>query len=212
MAEMIGGELRLPPRPDAGLGARHDPSVGDQQINAPTRRQEPFGEPGDTLEIAQIEPVDLNTVDPSPRRGSRRGAAGRHHHTGAGADQGAVVSNPMPEYPPVTTASRPVKSMPSSTSAAVVVTPNPEPTGRCAEGTVPRYGTENAATNTTRQVCIIAAENPDAFASKFACHATSRAVCCADPIGGIGRGRKGGYTVAVMLWGTGAGEAPGGGT
>ena len=44
VAEMIGRELRLPPRPDTGLGARHDPGVGDQQIDAPTRRQEPFGE------------------------------------------------------------------------------------------------------------------------------------------------------------------------
>jgi len=39
--------------------------------------------------------------------------------------------------------------MPWSTSAAVVAAPNPEPTGRCAEATLPRYGTENAATNTT---------------------------------------------------------------
>ena len=89
VAEMIGRELRLPPGPDTGLGARHDPGVGDQQINAPTRRQEPFGERGDTVEIAQIELVDLNTVDTSQRLGSRGGAAGRHHDTGAGADQGA---------------------------------------------------------------------------------------------------------------------------
>ena len=86
---MIGRELRLPPGPDPGLGARHDPGVGDQQINPPTRRQEPFGERGDTVEIAQIELVDLHTVDTCQRLGSRGGAAGRHHDTGAGADQGA---------------------------------------------------------------------------------------------------------------------------
>ena len=88
MAEMVGRELRLPPRPDPGLGARHDPGVVDQQINAPTRRQEPIGERGDTVEIAQIELVDLHTLHTRQRLGSRGGAASRHHDTGAGADQG----------------------------------------------------------------------------------------------------------------------------
>ena len=70
---MIGRELRLPPGPDPGLGARHDPGVGDQQINVPIRCQEPIGERGDTVEIAQIELVDLHTVDTCQRLGSRGG-------------------------------------------------------------------------------------------------------------------------------------------
>ena len=89
VAEMIGRELRLPPRPNTGLGARHDPGVSDQQINVPIRCQEPIGERGDTVEIAQIELVDLHTLHTRQRLGSRGGAASRHHHTGACADQGA---------------------------------------------------------------------------------------------------------------------------
>ena len=73
VAEMIGRELRLPPGPDPCLGARHDPGVGDQQIDAPTRRQEPFGERGDTVEIAQIELVNLHTLHTRQRLGSRGG-------------------------------------------------------------------------------------------------------------------------------------------
>src|SRR4051812_26629663 len=39
------------------------------------------------------------------------------------------VSRPRPEYPPVTMATRPVRSMPSRTSSAVLRAPNPEPIG-----------------------------------------------------------------------------------
>ena len=94
---MIGGELRLPPGADPGLGARHDPGVGDQQIDVPTRRQEPFGERGDTVEVGQIELVDLDTVDTLQSVGSRGGAPGRDHDTGAGADQGTGRLQPNPE-------------------------------------------------------------------------------------------------------------------
>src|SRR3954449_6353503 len=41
-----------------------------------------------------------------------------------------TVSSPRPEYPPVTIASLPPSSMPSSTSAAVLRYPKPEPIGR----------------------------------------------------------------------------------
>src|SRR4051795_13133183 len=41
-----------------------------------------------------------------------------------------TVSSPRPEEPPVTIASRPPRSMPSSTSAAVLRYPKPEPIGR----------------------------------------------------------------------------------
>ena len=150
MAEMIGRELRLPPGPDPCLGARHDPGVGDQQINAPTRRQEPFGERGDTVEIAQIELVDFHTVDTCQRLGSRGGAAGRHHDTGACADQGARSSPtqcPSSRRSPAP-AGR-VRSMLSGTSAAVVAALNPEPTGRCRKARCHGTGPRTPRTNTT---------------------------------------------------------------
>src|SRR3954471_13240003 len=50
--------------------------------------------------------------------------------TGAPAPLSArAVSSPTPEWPPVTTASRPLRSTPASTSAAVLRAPKPEPIG-----------------------------------------------------------------------------------
>jgi hypothetical protein len=47
-----------------------------------------------------------------------------------------VVSRPIPAYPPVTTTTLPRRSMPASTSRAVVVGPKPECIGVCLLGIV----------------------------------------------------------------------------
>lgn len=48
-----------------------------------------------------------------------------------------TVSRPRPEYPPVTMAALPPRSMPAMTSAAVVAAPKPEPIGAWGVGMTP---------------------------------------------------------------------------
>ena len=129
VAEMIGRELRLPPWPNPGLGARHDPGVSDQQIDVPIRRQEPFGDAA-TLSRSPRSSSSIST--PSTPANASAAAAGRRAGTTTRAPA-PTRARSRTECPLAASHHRqPASSMPATTSAAVVVAPNPEPTGRCA--------------------------------------------------------------------------------
>jgi hypothetical protein len=109
------------------LGARDVPLQRGEDVDVAAGVQELRGELAHTVQIGQFQRVHLDAVDAvQPLAGDLR-APGRHHHVRARPVNARVVSRPGPEYPPVTTASRPVRSIPRSTSAAVLVAPNPEP-------------------------------------------------------------------------------------
>lgn len=74
---MVGRELRLPAGPHPGLGAGHDPGVGDQDVEAGLPAQEPLGERSYGIQIGEVEPVDLDPSDTGERLARRLGPARR---------------------------------------------------------------------------------------------------------------------------------------
>lgn len=84
MAEVVGGELGLPARPDAGLGAGHDAGVGDEQVDPPPGGEEAVGERTDAVEVTQVQLVDLDVVQAFEGLLGGLAAAGRDDDVGAG--------------------------------------------------------------------------------------------------------------------------------
>lgn len=89
VTEVVGGKLRLPPRADPRLGAGHDPSVVDHDVDLATRGQEPLGETADAFEVGQVEVVGLDTLDALDRLLSGRPSPGGDHDAGSGTRQSA---------------------------------------------------------------------------------------------------------------------------
>lgn len=86
MAEVVGRELRLPARSDSGLRAGHDPGIVDQQVDGAAGSDEASGEAADTVEVGEVQFVDLHVVDADDRLLGGRATPGGNHdmRTGAG--------------------------------------------------------------------------------------------------------------------------------
>ncbi len=89
MTEVVGGELRLPARAEAGLRARHDAGAGDDDVGAASGREESLGESAHALQITEIEIVHLDALDAADRLLCRRSPPGGNDHVGACADERA---------------------------------------------------------------------------------------------------------------------------
>jgi hypothetical protein len=87
VAEVIGRELCLPARSDAGLRAGHDPGVVDQQVDGAARGDEPSGQATDTVEVGEVQLVDLHVAEADDRLLGGRAAPGGNHDVGARAGQ-----------------------------------------------------------------------------------------------------------------------------
>ena len=130
------------PAPTRVSGQAMIPALSIIRSIGPARRDEPVGEPGDAVEVAEVELVHLDAVDAGQRLLGDRRAAGGHDDVGAGAGEGAgrldadarVAAGDDGE--PV-----PSDRCRTTTSAAVEVAPKPEPMGCWAEGIVPPYET-----------------------------------------------------------------------
>ena len=62
VSEVVGGELRLPSRADAGLRARHDRGVVDHDVDRVTCVEQRPGERGDAVEVGEVERPDGDRV------------------------------------------------------------------------------------------------------------------------------------------------------
>ena len=119
MTQVVGAELRLEALSSVLEGSRHDPGHVEHQIDGPA--------------VAPHDSVNAATESRSPRSAARtsvptnpsracRATSGRRAGTitcTPASDSARTVSSPSPEYPPVTIAVRPARSMPAMTSAAV---------------------------------------------------------------------------------------------
>lgn len=132
VAEVVGGELCLQSGADPGLGSGHDARVVDEQVDIAVRGEETLGEGAHTAEVGQVELVHLHTVDAVDRLLGGRAPPCGYDAPGAGAASARVVSRPRPEWPPVTIASFPERSMPRRTSSVVDRAPNPDPSLCCS--------------------------------------------------------------------------------
>jgi len=97
MAQVVGGELCLPTRPDPRFRNGHDGGVVDHDVDGASGSEEALGESADALEISQVEGVDLDAVKARDRFLSCRRPASRYDDVGAGAAEGARVLQPRPE-------------------------------------------------------------------------------------------------------------------
>ena len=91
------------------------------------RREDSSGEVPDAVLVRKIDRPHLHALGAPQRLLCHTGPARRDDDVRAHLANARVISRPSPESPPVTSAVLPERSMPSSTSSAVLSAPNPLP-------------------------------------------------------------------------------------
>lgn len=87
VTEVVGGELGLPAGADAGLRAGHDPGAVDDEVDGPSRGEEPVGEGAHALQVAEVEVVRLDAVETGEVLAGGVRTARRHDDPGPGPGQ-----------------------------------------------------------------------------------------------------------------------------
>lgn len=120
VTEVIGAELALPSRADAGERAGHDPGIVNQQMHLALGCDMVVCKFPDAGKVGKVHRRNSDAVDAGQGLARCVRAPRRNGHARASSRQGANGLKPDAGIPPVTTAFFPERSIPCTTSCAVL--------------------------------------------------------------------------------------------